>query len=374
MAFSLDHMDFTGDVPVAPQVPAPQLEFFLRLAASDLVRCNPKPQGGTAGADQVTDFALSCPASKLPSTYSPVLEVVGQGPKPVFVPATFVNNSNTAWVDWWPPCLGLALAVGLVGLGWGLANGSSKRRRAQDSAKGRFVRLSMVEIRAAGRDADALVELVERAVATVESEATSRRKETGVIRLKASVKADVAWNGSDSWVTNVGLVNTALLAATTAASGSLAGVLPGFPAARFGVLVVLFGVLLAMGPVLYGLGTRPKPGPGKSGHEHEGPGARDGLIAKMFGTSGGDGSPQGTVWGVLVAAVATLTAIMGQLTLLWFGVMLSAAEGAARWALYVALAVIAGVVAWFCTKGVAYMLLPDYKSPISHQGRRSGTL
>jgi hypothetical protein len=362
VVFSEDGTQFTGQALLL-ELPGSKPKFMLRLGAgSRPVGCNAKPLPGSVSSDgQVSEFELGCTATELPSSYSLVLEVFGLGSTPVLLPASFVNNSNAAWVDRAPMVGGLAVALAVAVVAWSwawrkkapvLAHDAEEKLQGAVHAAG--------EARRAGTPAQ-LSEAEEyetKAYASADAaQQASKRKIPPLLDLKNTVDTDVAWSGSDSWVTNATALASALLLATGAASTSLASVLPGFPAARFEVLSVLFGVLVGLAPVIYGLLA--------TDEERSGPASE---------AAPKDAKSSGRVIGVLVAGVATLTALVGELALVWFAVTLSTAHAAVRALLYIGVSATFAVMVLFSIKGMTYMLLPQ-ASPLTHKkGSRSGTL
>jgi hypothetical protein len=125
--------------------------------------------------------------------------------------------------------------------------------------------------------------------------------------LGATVATGPSWSFSDSWLTNVSAVG-AILGTVLAATGFLSTALPGVPTGRFVGLSLVFGGFTVMAPVIY-------------------------SAAGTWKWSKQDGSPDtlvpvGRIWGVILAAGATVAGVIGELgTLLVLTVTAAGSDG-----------------------------------------------
>ena len=357
LTFTQDGLEFTGVALVAaPLQPPPH--FFLRLSADEQqpIYCGPekakpaaraigspalKPRGngvtkarGTSHPydGQVNRFPLTCDATALPPTFSPALEVFEPQGAETFVPVTIVNNTDASWLDWLPLGGGLVLALASVVGVWLLSReGRSHRALGTAGAKSPWA------------------------------------------VLRNTVSADVAWDGSDSWVTNVGALGATATTVMGAVSSSLASVLPGLPAARIEVLSLTCGALLALGPLIYAILAKkpsvPQPSPtlAETLHVSQPGGQFDKAVVDVYSAPAKSDSAQnktvGTVAGVLLGSVATLTAVAGEFITLAFLVHLSTARGAAEVWLYLALLAAAAIVGCYSVRALKLFLeTSDYQT------------
>jgi hypothetical protein len=133
-----------------------------------------------------------------------------------------------------------------------------------------------------------------------------RKKEPG--SFLDTVATGSSWSFSDSWLTNISAVG-AILSTVLAATGFLSTVLPGTSTDRFVGLSLLFGGFIVMAPVIYS------------------------AASKWEWTTTQDGSPDtlvsaGRVWGVILAAGATVAGVFGELgTLLTLTISATGTDG-----------------------------------------------
>jgi hypothetical protein len=275
----------------------------------------------------VSGYEVHCRATELPSLYAPTLEIVAGTATPTFVPVTLLNNTHSELFLWLPFLCGGGLATIVV---------------------------------------------------------CGARKRGGNPGSNVSVPADVAWSASDSWVTNIAAVGGVLTAVAAAASSSLGNVLPGIPIARVEILSIIFLALLALAPLLYGVRTRVV-------QTTMGPREVDITMSAIvdvavrngpreqeeFHTLVPDDQPPstkttGTVGGVLLASLATLIAVLGELTTVGMMVSLSTADEIISIVLYVGLAVGAGIVIWYSLCSITLLIANEHnKGPaLSHLTRR----
>jgi hypothetical protein len=335
LTFSQNGSQFSDVAQVdIPAQPLP--EFFLRLSPdTPAVMCTATPETASQSSDGgVSSFGLVCDATELPSLFAPTLEVLEPAAAPAFLPVTLVNNTDAWAVDWLPFVVGGVLAL-----------------------------LTLLCVRA----------------------------KSGGVRLGDNVAVDVAWSASDSWVTNLGAVVALLTAVVGAASTSLANVLPGLPSARVEVLSVIFASLLAMAPLLYGMLTKQPPRSAAAAAakttltatltvvDPDGTRTTESIDGALNGAKATAAKRQGSVGGVLLASVATLVAVFGELTTLALLVDLSTAHASIRSVLYVGVGVFVAVIVVYAVQAISLMIdqrnkTGRHSSPLTSSGIVSGTL
>jgi hypothetical protein len=124
------------------------------------------------------------------------------------------------------------------------------------------------------------------------------------VRLGDHVKAGTAWSASDSWVTNIAAFASVVAVIWTQLGTGSPSLVPGAAAPAAGILFVSFGATAGLAPVVYAACA-----------------PRSGLDAD---------TNVGSVTGYLLAAFATLFAIIGQGTLLGMFTAEAMPAGAAR--------------------------------------------
>jgi hypothetical protein len=153
--------------------------------------------------------------------------------------------------------------------------------------------------------------------------------------LSDPVATGPSWSFSDSWLTNISAVG-AILTAVLAATGFLSTVLPGTPTGRFVGLSLLFGGFIVVAPVIYSAASK--------WEWTENSGSPDTLVSV------------GRVWGVILAAGATIAGVFGELgTLLTLTITATGSDGPKK-LIYALLAAAALIVIYYSvsfTLGVA---------------------
>lgn len=167
-----------------------------------------------------------------------------------------------------------------------------------------------------------------------------------------AVATGPGWSFSDSWLTNVSAVG-AILTTVLAATGFLATILPGTPTGRFVGLSLLFGGCIVMAPVIY-------------------------SAAGKWEWSHHDGSPDtlvsvGRVWGVILAAGATVAGVFGELgTLLTLTITATGSDGPKE-LIYALLAAAALIVAYYSVQFTCGVTKEENVPPRGNAGQQPKT-
>lgn len=169
-----------------------------------------------------------------------------------------------------------------------------------------------------------------------------------------SVHAGQAWTAKDSWVTNIAAVGALLGAVITDSGGVLKSVILPTPAAGATLLFLIFGGAAAIAPVVYG------------------------ATAKL--ESQGITQTAGSVWGFLLAGVASLLAVLGEMATMGLLVCAISDSTDTKWAVVVALGIGAIAVGAYSVRSLMYFATlpaprpqqePAASAPLSIPIRRS---
>jgi hypothetical protein len=175
--------------------------------------------------------------------------------------------------------------------------------------------------------------------------------------LGKTVLTGPSWSFTDSWLTNISTVG-AILGTVLAATGFLSEVLPGISTGGFAGLSVLFGGFVIVAPVIYSAASK----------------------WQLSEPSDGGSSPPtlvspGRVWGVVLAAGATLWGVFGELAVLVALTTAANASLAARAFIIGVLSAAAVITGWYAYSFVIGVSTEDkVDQPVHYMGATSGTL
>jgi hypothetical protein len=172
--------------------------------------------------------------------------------------------------------------------------------------------------------------------------------------IAGSVYAGPAWTAKDSWVTNIAAVGALLGAVITDSGGVLKSVILPTPGAGATLLFLIFGGAAAIAPVVYG------------------------ATAKL--ESQGITQTAGSVWGFLLAGVASLFAVLGEMATMGLLACAISDSTDTKWAVVVALGIGAIAVGAYSVRSLMYFATlpaprpqqePAASAPLSIPIRRS---